>query len=501
MIKNTLLFAISGVAITAGVSCSSVPNSNKHSVELLNQSTYTRSELQKLRAFLAPTTSIAVTHAGIVKAADRPLNSKDDPTHYDAVWMRDSLWVYLGLHSQPSTQEQSTKILLRMFDYLSSPQQIERMKRVIAQPSLLQSKDGQMKAVHIRFDANSPDFEDVMINGKAQVWNHKQNDAVGLLLDLVLRAINTGEISTDQETDAHLSALVYLVEYFRKIKFYQMEDAGPWEELERVNSSSIGLVTSALERLNTMLKDPSSDFQTWAQALKGAAQRLGLSKTLEPQTLEALVHKGYERVFKQIRAGGESPLYPVGDPHFRKADAALLNLIYPAKLKRLSFEDKKHILKLIEPLIGEMGIRRYIGDSYQSGNFWMDSVSDKTGNSSSSESFAARGEKFIKGSEAQWFFDSWYSKTAGQLYRESGDVEFQKLQLKFFKRALNQITEGTAEHPVLAADGHPVMPMALPESYNTIVEQGKRHFAPSPITPLNWAKASLLLALDELYKN
>lgn len=68
----------------------------------------------------------------------------------------------------------------------------------------------------------------------------------------------------------------------------------------------------------------------------------------------------------------------------------------------------------------------------------------------------------------------------------------------FFNRALGQITGGSTTSRGLAADGRPVSPLALPESYNVIVSGDAQYFVPSPITPLNWAKACLMLALEEL---
>ena len=67
-------------------------------------------------------------------------------------------------------------------------------------------------------------------------------------------------------------------------------------------------------------------------------------------------------------------------------------------------------------------------------------------------------------------------------------------------RAIAQLTGGTKENPMLGADGLPVQANAFPESYNTLVDlkSGEEHFVPSPITPLNWAKATLRLALHAL---
>jgi hypothetical protein len=55
---------------------------------------------------------------------------------------------------------------------------------------------------------------------------------------------------------------------------------------------------------------------------------------------------------------------------------------------------------------------------------------------------------------------------------------------------------------MVSADGKPVGPDLLPESYNRIVarhDDGKvfTWAVPSPIAPLNWAKASLTLCLQE----
>ena len=424
------------------------------------------------------TLKLTVDSRGLVQAADRMEGKDQDPTHYDAVWVRDSLWVYLGLSVSEDPIERATakKMLLALSDYFSSSDQWKRMNAVIRNPKIIHEKNGKMKVVHIRFDRNSPTFQDVRERGVAQVWNHKQNDALGLFLDLFCRAILDHTISSAELTPARLKTMSLLPKYFQAIQFYQMEDAGSWEELERVNTSSIALVVSSLERLDEVQKT--------------------MPLQVDLPQIKTLIAKGYERIRKQIQMGGESPDYPKNDPHYRTGDAALLNLIYPAQLAGLTKDDYINVLKAIDPLVGEMGIKRYIGDSYQSGNFWKNKGT--TDDSSSAECFSNRGKKFIEGSEAQWFFDSWYSLAMGCLYKKFNDPQFQTKQIQFLNRALKQITHGTKSDPVLGADGVPVLSHALPESYNTLVDlkTGVRTFAPSPITPLNWAKASMRLALD-----
>ena len=88
----------------------------------------------------------------------------------------------------------------------------------------------------------------------------------------------------------------------------------------------------------------------------------------------------------------------------------------------------------------------------------------------------------------------------GKLFARFKDARYHELEIRYLNRALSQVTGGTPAEPPLAADGRPVRPLALPESYNTIADlrAGKRYFAPSPITPLNWSKACLRLALQAL---
>lgn len=468
--------------------------------------TYTQRELAHLRDFLAPITAIALTSRGLVKAAERGLSNEPDPTHYDAVWLRDSLWAYLSLEADPKTRPDAGKLLRALLSYMSSQPQLARFEAIIANPKLLATANAPMEVPHIRFNGADPNFADVLENGAPQRWNHKQNDALGLFFDLFLRAIQCREIEVSALDQSARALLVLMPAYFHAIRFWEMEDAGAWEEIERINSSSIGLVTSGLERLVSLV-DPVAKqtyHKNFAAIIAAEAKRKGFVAKLDPKIIAAMVSNGYERVRKQIKAGGESPLYPPNSMRYRKADAALLVLLYPAELKELSVAERLSIVDAISPLIGNYGIKRYEGDSYQSGNFWFqapptgDGAPGKTDDTSSAKDFAERGSKLLKDSEAEWFFDSWLSLVYGRLYAQTKNETHRDLQLKHFNRALAQITGGTKEQPMLGADGRPVPILALPESYNAIVQETERFAAPSPITPLNWAKACLSLALAAL---
>ncbi len=465
---------------------------------------YTSEDLKKLDELLSKTTEIKINERGFVQAADRDFKGETDPTNYDAVWLRDSLWAYMALNSAPATKAEAKRVLKGMLDYVSAEAQLKRFENIIANPKLVTGKNGKMEVVHIRFDGKSNDFQDINVGGAPQPWNHKQNDALGLLLDLIVRALQSKELEVADLSESNWMALGYLPTYFARIKFYQMEDAGPWEELERVNTSSIALVTSGLERLSKALYG-SKKTMDWAKMLLKRAKGMKPIKGQAPLTylgavsLKSSIDQGYKRIFKQLDAGGESPLYKKGDVKFREADAALLNLIYPAQLSRLKTAQKQNILRMITPLIGRVGVKRYLNDAYQAGNYWFLDLTEgmATGDNSQREDFSARASHFIPATEAQWFFDSWISLCYGVIHSETRSESDLAEQVRFFNRALGQVTAGTSRR-VLTADGSVAAPLNFPESYNTVAVNHSQFFVPSPIVPLNWAKATYLLAKQVL---
>lgn len=419
-------------------------------------------------------------------------NNTKSETHYDAIWLRDSLWGYLALNSQKENEESAKKVLLTLWDYMSTPAQLKRMNDAINNPSLLNNENGQMNAIHIRFDSNSSNFSDVLEGGKSQQWNHKQNDALGLYLDSLIQAIESGQISySDWKKDSRLESLIKLVVYLDKINFYDMPDSGAWEEDARLNTSSIALVTSGLEHLTNLLKE-NGNVSTieFKNDLLNKASNLKLSQYLKESHLEKLIDKGYERISNQLMLGGESPNYEHNDPHYRTADAALLNLIYPAKLSRLSLEQKKMILSNVNTLVGSYGIKRYLNDNYQSANFWFNDIKTDT----SEDSHNKRKEIFIPFTEAQWFFDSWYATSSAIVYEESHNKYYLNQAIQFMNRSLSQITNKN----MTGANGRPIPAMALPESINFLYYSGKLEAVPSPIIPLNWSKASMTLMFKKI---
>jgi hypothetical protein len=464
---------------------------------------WSKTTLKTIRKTLEATLAIPLTSRGFVQASNR--TEAMDPTNYDAVWVRDSVWIYHAFAATGQT-EQARLVLRALLDYFGSPAQLARMQNILQHPERAFGPRGAMEVLHIRFDSKSDAFDDVHANGEPQYWNHKQNDALGIFYAAVADALARDSLFLAEISKSGWVFLLRLPTYLEAIEFFSMPDAGAWEEIERINTSSVALCTDALEKWQ-QLRNRAEVRSCMELAANEGGLTLKSEVLFDDRRLQLLIANGYRRIHTQLPF--ESPLHSTSTLLFRQADAALLNLLYPCSLKALTPESKLQVLGTVESLAGPRGIRRYFNDAYQSGNYWIKASTDAglkgseswTDDCSAPEDFANRTSHMIAGSEAQWFFDSWFSFAAGKLAQElqPGDKQVERLrhqQLHYLHRALGQITGGSESRPDLGGDLKPVGSWACPESYNTLFfKDGIRRFAPSPITPLNWAKASLLLAL------
>lgn len=453
----------------------------------------TRESLGQLRERLAPHLRIDLSPQGFAPAALREVDGKDE-TNYDAIWVRDNVWVYYALRSDSGRRADARRLLLALWDYYATEPQRERFKAVIENPSLAQDA---MSMPHIRFDGASPTLDDVYENGKPQVWNHRQIDANGLFFTALGEAFADGLLTVADLSPERVEVLSLYPLFLQRIDFANYEDAGAWEEIPRRNTSSIGLATRSLQV-----------WQELANTGPAGPVRAALKATLEGEVLQSwsrdnldqLIEAGLATVQRQLKLGGESPDYAPDDLHFRRADAALVALIVPSPLQGLSEAEMRTILAIVETLKRPYGILRYHNDSYQGGNYWIRPPAKEgpsaTGDTSSREAFLWRLSRLPANSEAQWFFDSLIALARLHLATVTEDSR-QASQDRFLaaihiKRALGQLS-GPGQ---IAADGKPVRAWQAPESINTVIlEDGSRHYLASPITPLNWAKAGLDMAL------
>jgi hypothetical protein len=125
--------------------------------------------------------------------------------------------------------------------------------------------------------------------------------------------------------------------YFGAIEYGQDRDSGAWKEGRNINNSSVGAVLAGLEEMR----------QHHAAAACAAAADLAY--------LEQLTAKRHDRLDRTL---------PFESPPERLVDSALLFLIHPLNVVRKRMMEGA-ILNLVQAqLKGEIGIKRYAGDSY-----------------------------------------------------------------------------------------------------------------------------------------
>ncbi|NPU84464.1 MAG: hypothetical protein HPY65_08230 [Syntrophaceae bacterium] len=469
----------------------------------------TKDAVREIRSELEPSLQIPLTKEGFARAADRRTDGMRDELHYDTVWIRDAMWVFFDLRERPERRPDARRLLLAVWDYYATPAQLRRFDEVIARPRLASD---MMRVPHIRFDVHPHGPDDVLAaDGRPQTWNHRQNDAHGLFLIALAEAVREGMVDPGDLGEGRWEVLLRFPAFFRRIRFSTFEDAGAWEELERRNTSSIGLVARAMEAWRGLLfsgegeRAPEPFRKRFRQLLDASSPPWNGEWRVE--ALNRLIARGVRTIRRQLALGGESPDYDPHDVRFRTADAALLMLLVPSPLEGLRESELRQAVAIVETLRGPAGILRYRNDSYQSGNYWIRSPAKKkelrrqggTEESSSRDAFLRRGENLIPGTEAQWFFDSLLSLARLQLAAMSRDGKRRErdrfLAVVHLKRALGQLTGSFGGNPVLAANGEILEPLLPPESINTLMIGGRVHWLPSPITPLNWARAALSMAL------
>ena len=163
-------------------------------------------------------------------------------------------------------------------------------------------------------------------------------------------------------------------------------------------------------------------------------------------------------------------------------DSALLFLIHPLGVVRTRVMEDA-ILNLVQArLRGEVGIKRYAGDSYfcQDYDEWFGPGQMST---DFSERLDFRDAHLQPGCEAQWcIFDPVISVIYGQRYLadRSDSASFRK-QVHYFNRSLKQVT----------AEGE------CPELY--FLKNGR--YIANVHTPLAWTQANQALALDRMEKS
>ncbi|MDB5336174.1 MAG: hypothetical protein JWN70_1793 [Planctomycetaceae bacterium] len=368
-------------------------------------------------------------------------------TGYHHVWVRDNVHIahahlVIGL---PAVAARTAQTLLDWFK-LQTP----RFAAIINGEADPQEP---MLRPHIRFRGES--MEDSL-----EKWSHAQNDALGYFLWLYCRLINEGVLTWDEDAAA---VLPLFPRYWQAIRFWEDADSGHWEETRKIEASSIGVAVAGLREFKQVLGTPSG--------LLNEKELLGL--------VDELLAKGDAALQTILPAECAQ-----ADPQLRRQyDSALLFLIYPTQV--IQGEMAHQIAHDVsQNLLGDYGIRRYLGDSYWCADY-KTALAPEARTADFSDDMSARDKLLKPGLEAQWcIFDPIISIHYGLRYQKSRDPRDLDQQILHAHRSLGQLTGPDC----------PFGTFKCPESY--YCEQGR--YVPNDVTPLLWTQANLRLALHFL---
>jgi phosphorylase kinase alpha/beta subunit len=347
---------------------------------------------------------------------------------YGNVWVRDNVFVAYAHHvvGESGVAADVACTLLRFFDRYRA-----RFDNVIA------GNTGLGHRPHVRF--NGKDLTEI-----EERWPHAQNDALGYFVWLFAELALSGAF---EPTGRELDTLLLFPRFFEAIRYWQDEDSGHWEEVRKISASSIGTVVAGLESLARLVNDD-------AIAAIAARGRQALAEILPNECVQMSPRQN------------------------RRYDAALLFLIHPLKvvdgpMAALLLHDTARYLT------GDIGIRRYLLDSYYAPDFDRDYPEEKRTADHSAGTETRDVLIGDVGEEAQWCM---FDPILSAYYGTRGDAARQTYH---FNRALAQITEL----------------WQCPELYYLqSVESGPREFRPNTHVPLLWTQANLMIALETMHR-
>ena len=351
-------------------------------------------------------------------------------TGYRNVWVRDNVHIAHAHWQWGETDKAvaATKSLMAFFT-----KHEHRFVDIIA--GRVDPSD-PMNRPHIRFDGHH-------LNELSEKWSHAQNDALGAFLWLAT------QLTDECRWNAlELDLLANVARFLDAVKFWNDEDSGHWEEVRKVAASSIGVATAALEAWGSRFDRtiPTEGRHALAEILP--------SECIQPDPQKQ-----------------------------RRYDSALLFLIYPYRVVTGDMADRI-VADVTAQLMGEHGIRRYLGDSYWCADY-REKLAADVRTADFSDNLAERDRLLEPGLEAQWcLFDPIVSIHYGLRYERTREPEDRCRQIRYLNRSLGQLTP-----PGSRSEAY-----RCPESY--FCERGR--YVPNDICPLLWTQANLKLAITHL---
>ena len=390
----------------------------------------------------------------------------DDFSGYQHAWVRDNVHI-AHAHFVWGAKHTAMKTADALMEFFTTQQ--DRIRRVINDPSLAEDP---MNRPHIRFNEHTLE----MLEEK---WAHAQNDALGYFIWFYCKTAGQRASGID---DSSLETLALLTVYLQTISYWKDRDSGHWEEERKICASSIGAVVAGLRQMRKLCSEQDL-YKRQPFSLHG----------INEQFLNHLEAKGTEALNKIL------PYESIGSETRRRYDAALLFLIYP--LEVLSHDQSVQILTDVKSALqGELGIRRYLKDSYWCSNY-REVFQQGVRSNDFSDNLLQRDRYHQDGMEAQWcIFDSIISCIHGMrvLHHKGGAEEWNE-QIRYLNRSLGQLTPnkktGTLDTIFgwmkLRKQKEGCSGPLCPEAY--FYEKG--HLVPNDNVPLQWAQANLKMAL------
>lgn len=281
-------------------------------------------------------------------------------------------------------------------------------------------------------------------------WANAQNDALGYTLQFIGEAVSRGVIKLSDSEKKNVERIVL---YLESIEYWQDQDSGHWEEVIKINASSIGTVVSGLRAVRDIFDDTTK--------------------------ITALIENGSDALAAIL------PTESMTLGNQRPYDAALLFLVEPRRV--VSDDMAASIVAQSEAnLKGEHGFRRYIGDSYWGPNYREHfQVTGRAADFSNPETMRLRDQYLMPGGEAQWtLFDPLLAMYYAHLYQKTADDSDARRAAEYMARALRAVIVHEKQ------DGETVW--RIPELF--FLENGE--WVPNDHLGLLWAQANLLSALQ-----
>ena len=293
---------------------------------------YAAYDLDRLETFLFERGVLAFLPlaTGLFPAAQ--LDAATSRSGYHNVWVRDNVFV-AHAHFVNGRLDAAVGVARGLAGFFSK--HLSRFDGVIAGAV---DRNSPMNRPHIRFDG-------VSLSELPERWAHAQNDALGYFVWLFCNLAAAGAIPL---TGDSLALLEKIAAYFRAIEFWQDEDSGHWEEVRKISASSIGVVVGGLEAMKTLLE---------ASSLREGYDPARIE--CDVRLLADLIRRGRRAVDVILPSECVQPAHRKR----RRFDAALLFLVYPVGVVGQAMADRI-VADVAANLQGQVGIRRYIGDSY-----------------------------------------------------------------------------------------------------------------------------------------